>query len=529
MLNINKFIALIASVSILFCAGCAGNDSTADKKIRFAIDESPATVDPQCASSSSELLIVRNCFEGLYKFDENGKAVKAICKENSVSDNGLSYTFTLRDDAKWSDGSDITAQDFVFALKRAVMPETNAPDVSSLFCIKGARDIYNGNTGADSLGVIAENDKKLTINLAEKCYDLYSVLSSAIAMPCNKAFFESTGGKYGLAADNILCNGAFDLQSWSEKSATLIRNDNFTGGSVKPSSVLVTFGSNNSEKLSDISDNITDGCIISPPYISAAEKAGLNISRFYNVSWAVIINPQEEIIGSDDGVKVLSNAINRDEIASWLPENYIKADYIVPPDIISVSEKYRKNAGFSFSFEYDEKKAAESLTSIIRQSDKTPPGNISMLYVNEDGMKLTASRLAQQWQKALGLCVNIEQVNKDEMYARMQSGNYQLALCPLSADDSRAETFLRQFESNSSFSFFDFKNSEFDSAISEVSDSMNDAELSNTLAKAEKALLSDGHIIPFAFSPTAYATSPSLSGVIFDTLSGNIDFSNAGK
>ena len=158
---LKRVIAFLLAATLCFCiTGCS--DKSEKAYIYFELTEKPTTLDPQTASSDSELLIVKNIFEGLLRKNENGDKV--------------------------------TAYDFEFAFKRAVSSETNSPFVSRLFCISGAENIYKNNANTKNLGVKAKDKYTLQITLCKEDKTFLETLTSSIAMPCNEKFFKNSSG-----------------------------------------------------------------------------------------------------------------------------------------------------------------------------------------------------------------------------------------------------------------------------------------------------------------------------------------------
>lgn len=207
-----KIISISLSLLILtFCfTSCNSTIAGSDVQMIMPIDSDPLYLDPQICSSTAALNIINNCFEGLVDVDENGDIVTACAQSYSVSDDGLTYTFILRQDMQWKmttsaknlvatdDESEefdtrVTAYDFAFALERAVTPETVSPFVSTLFSIKNAEEIYNGTKDISTLGITVISDYILEIELERVDLDFLYTLTTSIAMPCNEAFFEATG------------------------------------------------------------------------------------------------------------------------------------------------------------------------------------------------------------------------------------------------------------------------------------------------------------------------------------------------
>ena len=183
-------------------------------------------IDPQLADNDTEFEIVYNTFEGLFKYDQNGELQNGVISDYTVSPDNLEYTFNISENAVWYDGTPVTADDFVFAFTRAVDSETESPYAYTLYPIKNAQKILNGKKSKSSLGVKSISEKELLIKLEYADTDFIKLLTTPIAMPCNRKFFEKTKGYYGLNAKSILCNGAYYIDSWNDEYSSLEYNKN---------------------------------------------------------------------------------------------------------------------------------------------------------------------------------------------------------------------------------------------------------------------------------------------------------------
>ena len=208
--------------------------------------------DPQIAKTADEFLLVENCFEGLVRVNDNGKVQAGVAKTWEISNGGKTYTFHLRQGAKWNVKStsqssdnkeltkaqelmgesfnpDITANDFVFALQRACEKNTDAPLFSSISNIVNASKIHSGKLSSNKLGVKALDDYTLEINLKSADDGFLNVLATAVAMPCNKEYFNATKGRYGLGLDYTIFNGQFYVSNILEASYILKNNKQYVG------------------------------------------------------------------------------------------------------------------------------------------------------------------------------------------------------------------------------------------------------------------------------------------------------------
>ena len=166
--------------------------------------------------------------EGLVRLDDKGVAQPGVAEKWDVSKDGLTYTFTLRDNAKWSDGSKVTAQDFEYSWKRTLDPKTAAQYAFMVGWVKGGNAFMGGKGSVDEVGVKAKDDKTLVVTLENPVPFFVEQMAFPTFFPQKKEFVEKQGDKYGTDADKQLYNGPFKLTSWvHEQSATIEKNENY--------------------------------------------------------------------------------------------------------------------------------------------------------------------------------------------------------------------------------------------------------------------------------------------------------------
>ena len=209
----------------------ASSESTGDaaQELTFVLNNIPDGLDPSVTNNSFAQYVLINCFEGLVTYDSTGTLVPGNAESWDISDDGLTYTFHLRDGLKWSDGSDLTAEDYVYTIQRVLTPATAAQYVSmATDYIKNAQEYYDGTATADDLGVKALDDKTLEITLIQPTSYFIDILSMWTFSPVQKATVEANGDKWSTEADTYICNGPFKIASMSmNENVILEKNENY--------------------------------------------------------------------------------------------------------------------------------------------------------------------------------------------------------------------------------------------------------------------------------------------------------------
>ena len=475
VINLRKKWVSLLLLAALICAlaGCS-SDPTANQFITFEMDEPAENLDPQLAATATELAVAYNCFEGLTRFTGNGELVLGAAASVDESADHLTFTFTLRQDLSWSDGTELTANDFVFGITRALLPETQSPGAENLLSIQNARDVYSGKMAPSELGVSAVNTDTVVITLAERDDNLFYALAQPAAFPCNQSFFEQTGGKYGLSYKTIISNGPFFVRSWeADQSIQINRSKRYTGDApAKPSAVLLRFKEDPLTRVARITDGELDGGFLPSDQINSAKN--LEITEHFNTMNCIYINPKAKVLGDKAIREALIRSVDRDQVSIVLPSYYQGPGGLVPRAMRFGESSYRQTAGSAVLPTYR-----------------------------------PASYIAQSWQRNLGAYINTKGVSAQELTSLVRNGTVSLALLPLTSQDETAYSFLFQFTANGSFPLGIEK---FDALLSGITRYTWDEKAANTLKQAEQMVIDEWVLLPVFSSPVCYAASPTLTG-----------------
>lgn len=486
---IYKLISAAAAVLLLItCAGC--KESYQEAIIYFELPARPTTLDPQTASSDSELLIVKNIYEGLFRKNASG-AIVCGASESFTFENST-YTFKLRKDAVWNNGDPLTANDFVFGLRRAVSPETQAPFASRLFCIQNAENIYNSKAKPETLGVSAPDDYTVVIKLSKNDESFEETLASSVAMPCNQSFFTESAGKYGLTKEYTISNGSYRLAKWVKEETfgiRLYKNENYNGTLPAKNSAAYITCDDEETALEKLNKNSIDMAFIDSSLTEEAKESGLNIINYENICWVMTLNSQF----SSDMRKSFAMLIGSEVFGNDLKPGYSAADSLYPAAVNPDATP----AGMTF---YNLSTAKELFTKEINKlENKKFPSDIRLYYYDNGIIKPIITDIVGHWQNNLGAFVNIEAVDSpDKLISQLKKQTYNMAVFPVRAESSDIEEYLESFG---------------------VSADGNNPD------SVQTEVLKNNHIIPIAFQNTSIAYSKALNDVYTELGNGYIDFS----
>ncbi len=432
-----KVISLfLICIFLLTATACSSND---DAYIYFQLDEVPKTLDPQTAKTDIELLISQNLYEGLMRYNEKGELQHGVAK--SYEKQGLTYTFTLRDNAKWKNGDKLTAHDFAFAFKRALSFDTQAPYASLLYCIKNGKEIASGDLVNLDLGVTAVNDKTLKIELIYDEPDFLKILAHPISMPCNEEFFVSCKGKYGLDTDFTLSNGSYRLAKWGKEifGIRLYRNKEYTGDFYAKNAAVFISYNKDLTAAEALKQNDADIAFISSNEIDTLTQNGFKTAETQNTVWFLTLSPSlPEAIR-----KSFAMLAGGQVYASALTSGTTLANSVFPPSL-------NAGAGASGMITYNLDSAKSLYLSAIKHlPDKKLPEDLKLYYYDSGFSKNMVTSIVGHWQHHLGAYINIEAVSSPQLLeSQLKEQSYYMAIFPVSANSVSAGEYLTKFGVN---------------------------------------------------------------------------------
>ncbi len=220
-MSYSLLLILLICLNVLL-TGCRSVDAISNE-IVISLGGEPKTIDPQLACDTPSMRVVNAIFEGLVRINEKGKPVPGVASTWEISADKLTYTFYIREDAKWWNGADVTAYHFKDGWIRAIEPHPENHEISPmrhlLFCIEGALEYAQGKGNKEEVAIVAVDEKTLSVKLKNPTPYFLELTSNSVFMPLNTEFydsqyFNSNITTYGLEAKDIMGNGPFKISSW---------------------------------------------------------------------------------------------------------------------------------------------------------------------------------------------------------------------------------------------------------------------------------------------------------------------------
>lgn len=528
-----RIISLITAIFLAVgMTGCS--DDGLDKVLKYDISDNPETLDPQQANEPNSELIIGNVFCGLFAKNADGTLKNAVCESYSVSENGLVYTFKLREDIFWV-GDEFekkcTAQDFVFGFRRLFSPETNAPNASDYFCIKNSERLSSGSISDFSqLGVKALGDFELEITLDYTNPRFLDMLCDAPAMPCCEEFFVKSRGKYGLSAECTPSNGAFYVRSWHyDRYATTDVNNVILSRNSKNADALNICPSGLNFFIVDESTFVADllNKEVSCLAVSTREKSLIDgkypYDEYPSVTCGLIFNRDYAAFRNKDFLKALSLLINREQLSAEIAD-FEAAEGAVPRQVKISGESYRDVVGRNNNLVYDKKMACEYMQK-ARETVASNQFTGARIIVPDEISQTAVSYIMQEWQRELGFYCVLERLSEGEYRRRLESGDYEIALRKLTGKYDSPAAYLEQFCEKNAANYSGYYSAYFEILLKKAETAADSAESAELYAKAERTLIDDCGFVPIYCENIYFFRQKDVEDVYYNPLTGVIDFS----
>lgn len=497
---------------LLLLAGCGGN---AGGIFRYDIARPPASLDPQIAVSESEALILANLFEGLTVLTPDGEAALACAERMEVSADGLTYTFTLREGLLWSDGTPLTAADFVFGLRRLFDEGFPSPYAEEYAAILNAPEILAGTRPADELGVSAPDERTVRIVLSSPDSDLPALLAQNPAMPCNEAFFREQKGRYGRDGQNLLYNGPFVVKNWTGESVSLRRNERYRLPVLADG---VNFYAGRGDAVDRFLAGESDACLI--PYHRLADLGAEGEDYLYDQSWTLLFQFDHAALSNEKIRAAMLAAFPENRFASLLPPSVRSSSSLIPADARLSGIPWSELAGAPAS-PTGSAEPRQAFYAALEEMGLEKLPKITLLVPDFAPGAAIGSAMQRAWQTELSAYVNMEPLPYSELTARVAAGEFDLAIVPTPAAGNQPADLLRYFLDGA-------EGTERLSALLTPPEGQEEpSAAARRLEEAEQLLLDHSAAYPLFDAPSLFLMQDGVGGVVYSAPTGTVLFAGA--
>jgi len=454
--------------------------------------------------STEAKLLIANCFEGLVRLDKDNKIVPGVAESWDVSSDGLTYTFHLRKDTHWKllnsfedvlpEGykknyrTEVIAADFVFGLRRAVDPSTQAGDADKLFSIRNAYEINQKKSDVSSLGVQAQDNYTVVITLARANPDFIRILTLPIAMPCHEDFFKATHAKYCLDLKYTFCNGPFYLSRWAEDNTlSMYKNDEYKGNiKPKPDELYFYVNTEESSVVKKIRQRTYDCAFVSESaYNELSDNDKLTRYSINNTVYGLCFNCTDAVLSNEDMRRAIALVTKTDKLTASADNAFTKG---IVPDCVRFGESsYRETAGDIVGSLYNEAQALALWKKGLKALDIST-AEITVTCT-EDNAPIMQEAI-QNWQRVFSTSIlaKVEVKSDDEISSSIYNTSYQILYHKITTNSSSVTDMLKKFTSDSDSNIFGFSNKSYDSTVSAIINTDSGNAIVTDCVKAEKKI-----------------------------------------
>jgi oligopeptide transport system substrate-binding protein len=506
-------VALALALTFGAMAGCStpgggtqtpaqsGTAAGGEKVLRFSLNGNPPTLDPKKANAMYTATMCYHLFDGLMR-NNNGKVEPGVAESYDVSDDGLTYTFHLRSDAKWSDGKAVTAEDCVYGFQRLVDPATAAPGAYLGEVVKNGKEVAAGKVPVKDLGVTAPDDKTVVVVLASPAPYFPTMLSGSAFVPCRKDLVEKYGKDFAATPDKNVYNGPYKLTEWAQDNKlVLTKNENYWNkDKVKLDKVEISVLTDPNTPIGMYETGKLD--YVDVP-VAAADQYRDKAQLYYNGSIDYLqmnLKSSNTALQNKDFRKALSYGISRKDYVAMARANIPEpVSRLVLPVLPGPTSTFGKDYPFDpYPETGDTAKAKEYLQKAMSTLGVSDPSKISfkLSYAEGEGTRKIVEVLQAEWKKNLGVNVTLDPVPYAVLYDNQAAEKFEMMYTGWTPDYDDPVSYLELFQTGAGYNYSQYSNVDYDKEMAAAKVSKEVKERMDHLFAAEKVVCDDLPIIP---------------------------------
>ncbi|HBF59030.1 MAG TPA: peptide ABC transporter substrate-binding protein [Exiguobacterium sp.] len=518
----------VALVSSAFLAACSTTDSgdksgdtgsskkSNDQTLNLIEGSDIPTLNPTTSTDSVSFNVLNNTMEGLYRLDDKQQPTPGIAESHTVSDDKLTYTFKLRD-AKWSDGTPLTAKDFEYAWKEVLNPENASQYAYVFYNIEGAEE-YNTKKGdRDAVGVKAVDDKTLEVKLKAPADYFLGLTGFGPFMPKSEELSKKIGKDFGSTADKALYNGPFKLTEWTrEQGWKMVKNDNYWDkDAVKLKTINVKVVKETATGVNLYEKGDIDRTGLTSEFVAQYKDNKEFKTKGESTIFYLNLNTKVKALDNEKIRRAIDMGYNKKGITDVILANgSLPANYLVPKDFAKDADgkDFRDKYPAFNEYNADEAKKLweEGLKEIGQKSV-----DLELLNYDSDDAKKIGEFLKGELEKNLpGMKVTIKQQPFKNKLDLENKGDFEFSFAGWGPDYQDPMTFLDLFVTGGPYNRGKWSNEEYDKLIKDAQTQTDATKRWSELQEAEKILLDSAAISPVYQRGRAFLVKPYVKGVV---------------
>ncbi|MCT3233687.1 peptide ABC transporter substrate-binding protein [Lactiplantibacillus plantarum] len=530
-------LAVVMSlVLVTVLAACGKHNSQSSGNGKYASSQVlnlsyPSSLDSIDISNMSGYGSTGNIFESLYRLGKNGSITPGLAKSTKVSKDGKTYTFTIRN-AKWSDGSKITAQDFVYSWKRTVTPATKSQYAYLFSGVKNADEIVAGKKSPSTLGVKAQGEHTFIVTLDKPITYFKKLMTYPLFGPISEKAVKKWGNKYATKAQYMLYSGPFKLTGWTgtNNSWQFVKNNQYWDKeAVHLQKINYTVNESTTTTLNLFQEKKLDLTQLASEQVKNMKSSSDYTTYPYSITAFLVYNFQDS---NATIKKALNNAKIRQAISLSINRKTLVKNVIgdastvsktfVPQDLVKdakTGKDFADESTVKNSTSYN-KALAQKLWKQGLKETGIKKLSIQLLASNDEPNKPISQYLKSALEKNLdGLTVNLSNIPSKVASSRAQSGDFDLYLSGWGADFNDPISHLQIMTNNSGYNYGKYNSSTYNALVNKAQnqDANDTSARWQDMINAEKTIMKDQGITPLYQTVYSYLQNPKVKGIIHNT------------
>jgi oligopeptide transport system substrate-binding protein len=514
----------LAGAALLGTAGCGVFEQGSQQgdgagTISVNLEDTIRDLDSTTTTDEVSSNVLVNVIEGLYRLDENARPVPGQAEKVDISEDGLTYTFTLRDGIKWSNGEPVTSQDFKYAWLRVLNPDTASQYayIISTF-VEGAAEYNEGNSEPENVAIEAPDDKTLEVKLVSPAPYWLGLTAFITYLPQNQKFVEEQGEQYAQSADALIYNGPYILTEFNPtQGATMVKNADYwdkdnvdiekaEGEIVKEVDTAVNLHDAGDLDITEISAEYVDEYKDSPDFQQATEFA----------SFYLAFNEELDIFQNANIRKAFQIGYDRAALCYKITnDGNVPATGLVPDGIAGPGDQTFREAEGPTVPEYNPEEAKRLYEQGLEELGGEAP-TVELLSYDDSTARDTATFLQSQFEDNLGAKIDVKVQPFDRKLELESNGEFQLSYQGWGADYNDPMTFLDLWTTDSPFNTGGYSNERYDQLITQAKAEVDEDKRMQQLEEAEKILVEeDAGVAPMFFEGTSRLIEPFIKDFVY--------------